>query len=162
MLIEQLGLPGVMLIKLETHSDNPGSFSELLSPDLCMALGVDFFPQVNISESAKDVFRGMHLQAEPYGQAKVLHCLSGSIIDFVLDVNPSSPTQGEHISIELKEGMGEALFITSHYAHGLSRSRLPRKSSMGPVNPDKSRMRFPLISQLHLWIRCLWIQPHTV
>jgi|AntAceMinimDraft_1070359.scaffolds.fasta_scaffold18334_2 dTDP-4-dehydrorhamnose 3,5-epimerase len=118
MLIEQLGLSGVMLSKLETHSDNRGSFSELLSPDLCSALGVDSFPQVNISESAKDVFRGIRLQAEPYGQAKLIHCLSCSIIDFVLDVNPSSPRQGEHISIELKEGTGEVLFIPSHYAHG--------------------------------------------
>jgi len=60
----------------------------------------------------------MHLQDEPHGQDKLIHCLTGSISDFVLDVRPDSPTLGEHIKIELRGGTGESLFIPSHYAHG--------------------------------------------
>jgi len=116
--IEELSLPGVLLIKLELHTDKRGSFIELLSPAICEAVGVALFPQVNISESSEGVFRGMHLQAEPFGQAKLVQCLSGAVLDFVVDVSPSSKTQGNHLEIELREGTGYAIFIPSRYAHG--------------------------------------------
>ena len=118
MKFEQLALPGVMLVSLERHEDSRGFFSELVSTELKDALGFHASAQLNLSSSAASVFRGMHLQLPPFGQDKLVFCLSGSITDYVLDVSPGSSTFGQSIGVDLSDAQLQALFIPAHYAHG--------------------------------------------
>lgn len=105
-------------MSLDRHSDDRGYLSELLSPQLQSSLGVDEFQQLNFSSSKSSVFRGMHLQTPPHGQDKLIFCLSGSLMDFVLDVGPTSDTFGQSISVELCGETPHALFVPGNYAHG--------------------------------------------
>lgn len=118
MRIEELDLVGVKVITFDRYSDDRGYFNELLSSEVAENLGVHQFPQINQSRSKPHVFRGMHLQRSPFGQAKLVFCLGGSILDFVLDVSPKSPNFGQSIAVELSEDVPNAIFIPAHYAHG--------------------------------------------
>ena len=112
------GFLGVRLIDLENHVDNRGSFVEIFSPEISSLVDFTCPPQVNMSQSKKNVFRGMHLQESPLGQAKLVVCVSGAITDFVLDVNPESQSFGEHISFEMDSGKLQALYLPPEFAHG--------------------------------------------
>lgn len=118
MRIKELDLVGVKLITFDRYSDERGHFNELICSEVQNKLGVHQFRQINQSSSKPGVFRGMHLQRSPFGQAKLVFCLGGSILDFVLDVSPTSATFGQHISVELSEHVPNAIFIPAHYAHG--------------------------------------------
>lgn len=115
---ENLSLVGVKLLTLVQHNDARGSFLEFFNEDMLISLGIKSFVQVNHSISKEGVFRGMHLQAEPHQQAKLVYCLSGSLIDFVLDVDHRSASFGEYLAVELDSSNPQALFIPGHYAHG--------------------------------------------
>ena len=82
------------------------------------SIGFPHFIQDNLSLSHRGVFRGMHLQKSPYGQAKLVRVLSGRLIDFVLDVDPASPTYQKSLAVELSEENNQLLFIPPQYAHG--------------------------------------------
>jgi dTDP-4-dehydrorhamnose 3,5-epimerase len=114
----ELELTGVLLVSFEKHRDDRGSFMEFFSPSLLGTLGEDEILQVNLSESNQHVFRGMHLQIDPFAQGKLVTCLSGGITDFILDVRASSDTFNQHLEISLSEHDDCALFIPGRYAHG--------------------------------------------
>jgi dTDP-4-dehydrorhamnose 3,5-epimerase len=116
--IQKLRLPGVVLLNLGRFEDDRGYFNELVSPEILSSLGSPSMVQVNQSSSNSMVFRGMHLQRPPFGQAKLVHCSFGSLVDFILDVDPSSPHFGENLAVELDGEVPQSLFIPAHYAHG--------------------------------------------
>ncbi len=120
MKITDLALPGVQLVESTRYDDSRGYFMELFKEgELSEKLsGHPHFVQDNMSYSHKGVFRGMHRQLPPFAQAKMVRCLSGRILDIAMDVEPSSPTYGEVVSVELTPESGNALFIPAHYAHG--------------------------------------------
>ncbi len=113
-------LRGVLLIETPIYTDRRGCFYEAFNAERFIAMtGVSRpFVQDNVSVSHKDVFRGMHLQREPYGQSKLIRVLSGSIIDIVLDVEEGSPTFGQAIAVPLRAHSGLSLYIPAGYAHG--------------------------------------------
>lgn len=118
-IIQELQLPGVkQIIPATRFADERGYFAELYREDEMTALGFPRFVQDNLSLSSRGVFRGMHLQAAPYGQAKLIRVLSGKIIDFVLDVDPTSPYFRQKVAVELSEENNQLLFIPPQYAHG--------------------------------------------
>ena len=116
--VQELGLPGVMLVSLNRFEDERGYFNELLSPSILSSLASPPLVQVNQSCSNAMVFRGMHMQRPPFGQSKLVHCSSGSITDFVLDVDPFSPSFGEKLIVQLSAETPQSLFIPQQYAHG--------------------------------------------
>ena len=118
MKIQELELPGVMLLSLSRFEDSRGYFNELVSPQILDSLGIGPLAQVNQSSSNAMVFRGMHLQQPPFGQAKLVHCSSGAIVDFVLDVDLTSPHFGEKLAVELDAELAQSLYIPERYAHG--------------------------------------------
>ncbi|MDO5036127.1 MAG: dTDP-4-dehydrorhamnose 3,5-epimerase family protein [Porphyromonas sp.] len=120
MKITELSLPGVWLIESKIYSDSRGTFMEAYNERELVGTPLEGvrFVQDNLSCSRRGTLRGMHTQRAPYGQSKLVRCLSGRLIDFVLDIIPESPTYGQAISVELTPTNGRALFIPSHYAHG--------------------------------------------
>ena len=116
--IQDLGLVGVKLFRLETFEDSRGGFSEIVNQESLMAAGSFFVKQVNHSRSNRNVFRGMHLQSGSHAQSKLVYCVGGSIVDYVLDVNCESETYGEYLSIPLSSASPMVLFVPRGYAHG--------------------------------------------
>ncbi len=75
--------------------------------------------QINEGQSTKGILRGMHFQAPPFAQAKIVSCTAGSIHDVAIDIRKNSPTFGKHFAIELSAANGRALYIPEGFAHGL-------------------------------------------
>ena len=123
MVVTELDLSGVLLLKSPVYEDGRGCFYESFNQKTWIDTLVDKgrrkpFVQDNVSVSHRGVFRGMHLQRAPHAQSKLVRVLSGRIIDFVLDVDPSSPTFRQSIAVSLAAHSGHALYIPAGYAHG--------------------------------------------
>jgi dTDP-4-dehydrorhamnose 3,5-epimerase len=110
----------VLLIEPTIHSDGRGHFIETFRQDLLdEAIGYKVhFIQENESKSTKGVLRGLHYQVEPYTQAKLVRVVEGSVMDVVVDIRKSSPSFGQHVSIELSAQNKHQLFIPHGFAHG--------------------------------------------
>jgi dTDP-4-dehydrorhamnose 3,5-epimerase len=117
--IEALSLPGVILITPKRLSDSRGYFEELYKQEAFAAQGIRTdFVQDNLSYSIKGVVRGLHYQAAPHAQAKLVRVLKGRVIDVVADIRPMSPTYGQYLQVELSEESGQQLLVPEGYAHG--------------------------------------------
>src|SRR5437762_12593542 len=94
MIFTETKLKGVFLIEPERHEDERGFFARSWSRSEFEARGVDFqIAESNISfNKKKGTLRGMHYQAAPFGQAKVVRCTSGAAFDCVIDLRPNSET----------------------------------------------------------------------
>lgn len=101
-------------------TDSRGWFSETWNADAFARLGLPSgLCQDNQSFSkAKGTLRGLHYQAPPSAQAKLVRCLQGRIFDVAVDIRQSSPTFGRWISVELSADNGRQLFVPAGYAHG--------------------------------------------
>ena len=113
-------IPGVVLIEPTVHGDNRGYFVETFRQDLFEA-AVDYqvnFIQDNESKSGKGVLRGLHYQLPPYTQAKLVRVIEGSVLDVAVDIRKSSPTFGQHVSVELTAENKHQLFVPHGFAHG--------------------------------------------
>ena len=116
--VEETGIPDVKIIRANRFHDNRGFFTETYKESEYLELGIPRFVQDNISESAKGVIRGLHWQETPYGQGKLVICVSGSILDVAVDVRKASPTYGKHVSVELNSKEQIALWVPEGFAHG--------------------------------------------
>ncbi len=111
-------LSEVKIIKGERFPDDRGFFSELYKEKLFSENGVPNFVQDNMSESRAGVVRGLHWQVEPFGQGKLVTCLTGSIIDVAVDVRPTSPQYGNHVAVKLDSREAISLWVPVGFAHG--------------------------------------------
>ena len=113
-------IPGVLQLRSRVFEDSRGSFSETFSRRTMAGFGVDLeFCQDNESfSSSSGTVRGLHLQVEPHAQGKLVRVVHGAIFDVAVDIRLDSPTFGQHISVELKEGDNRALWIPAGFAHG--------------------------------------------
>ena len=118
--LKPLGIDGVWLAESPLWSDERGFFREWFkSGDVKAATGIDFsIQQANISQSQLGVIRGIHYSLAPQGQAKWITCVSGSILDVVVDIRPNSPTYKEYVAVDLKGNEGRALLIGTGLGHG--------------------------------------------
>lgn len=113
--------PGLIVIEPQVFEDARGYFFEAYNERLFEENHVSIsFVQDNQSRSAYGVIRGMHYQAPPYAQTKLVRVLSGVIIDSVVDLRIGSPTYGESFSIELSADNKKQLLIPKGFAHGFS------------------------------------------
>ena len=76
------------------------------------------FVQDNESKSNRGVIRGLHFQAPPFEQTKLVRCISGNILDVAVDLRTSSKTYGKFFSIELSSENNKQLFVPKGFAHG--------------------------------------------
>ena len=109
----------VILVKPKVFGDNRGFFMESYNKSEFCANGIDVdFTQDNHSKSIKNVLRGLHYQAKPYAQAKLVRCTKGRIYDVAVDLRPNSPTFKKYVKAELSEENKQMLFIPEGFAHG--------------------------------------------
>lgn len=116
---ERQSIEDVILVKPKVFGDNRGFFMESYKKSDFIANGIDVeFNQDNHSKSTKGVLRGLHYQAKPYGQAKLVRCSKGRIYDVAVDIRPNSKTFGKYVKVELSEDNKQMLFIPEGFAHG--------------------------------------------
>lgn len=120
MRIDELEIPGLMLIEPTKIGDARGFFSETFRADKFEAIaGPIRFVQDNQSLSArKGTLRGLHYQRAPRGQAKLIRVTRGAIFDVAVDMREGSATFGRHIAVELSERNWRQLFIPDGFLHG--------------------------------------------
>ncbi len=113
-------LDGVVLIEPVVHGDERGFMVESFSRDAWAQLGVDVeFVQHNHSRSAKGTLRGIHFQTEP-GQAKLIRCPRGEILDVAVDLRRGSPTYGQWEAHLLDDVKHRQLFVPVGFGHGFA------------------------------------------
>ena len=116
---EKQKIEGVILVKPKVFGDNRGFFMETYKKSDFFANGItEDFVQDNHSKSTKGVLRGLHYQAKPYGQAKLVRCSKGRIYDVAVDIRKNSNTYGQYVKVELSEENKHMLFIPNGFAHG--------------------------------------------
>lgn len=113
-------LPGVLLICPPRFGDARGFFSESWNRKKMLAHGVDLdFVQDNHSVSAAvNTVRGLHFQAPPHAQAKLVRCGRGALFDVAVDIRKGSPTFGKWVGYELTAENGLQLLIPAGFLHG--------------------------------------------
>lgn len=112
-------LPGLKILKPFVHSDERGEFVkpfnevQLANHGINITLREEFF-----SSSSAGVIRGMHFQIPPFAHQKIVYCISGAVLDVVLDLRKSSPTYGHHAAFELSANNRHVVSIPIGFAHG--------------------------------------------
>jgi dTDP-4-dehydrorhamnose 3,5-epimerase len=120
MIFSKTSLKDAWLIDLERRGDDRGFFARSMCQREFAAHGLETnFVQQNTSVSAtKGTLRGMHFQREPHIEAKLVRCLSGSILDVIVDLRPSSPTFRRYEAFELDGENRRQLYVPRGFAHG--------------------------------------------
>jgi dTDP-4-dehydrorhamnose 3,5-epimerase len=113
-------LAGVYVIEPERHQDSRGHFVRTFCQDEFAAQGLETsIAQCSLSfNRRKGTLRGLHYQATPYQEVKLVRCERGAIYDVILDLRPDSPTFKRHLAVELNEENGRAVYIPGGFAHG--------------------------------------------
>ncbi len=111
-------LEGPVLIQPQVHGDARGFFQETYRRDAFASLGItDEFVQDNHSRSGRGVLRGMHFQLGE-GQAKLVSCARGAILDVVVDIRRGSPTFSRWEAHQLDDENHRELYVPVGFAHG--------------------------------------------
>ncbi len=112
-------LNGVLHIKPRVHQDHRGHFFESFRKDSLEEFGADLeFVQDNQSLSQKNILRGLHFQAPPYAQGKLVRVIQGAVRDVVLDIRKSSSTFGKYRYFDLSGENFEMVYVPPGFAHG--------------------------------------------
>jgi dTDP-4-dehydrorhamnose 3,5-epimerase len=113
-------LPDVLLITPKRLGDLRGYFMETYSQARLAEAGfAGAFVQDNQSLSAnKGTVRGLHFQAPPHAQAKLVRVVRGAILDVAVDIRVASPTFGRHVAVELSGDNARQLLVPAGFAHG--------------------------------------------
>lgn len=110
----------VFLIRGRRHGDHRGWFQETWSKSRFEQAGIEYdFVQDNHSRSeAAGVVRGLHFQAPPYAQAKLVRCVRGTILDVMVDLRVGTSTYGQAYQVELSAETGDQVLVPGGFAHG--------------------------------------------
>jgi dTDP-4-dehydrorhamnose 3,5-epimerase len=112
-------LEGLLIIKPDVFEDERGYFFESYNHARLLQYGLDLkFVQDNESKSKEGVLRGLHFQAPPYDQGKLVRVMRGSVQDVAVDIRKNSPTYGKWESIVLSGQNKWMYWIPSGFAHG--------------------------------------------
>lgn len=109
-----------VLIRPRRFADSRGCFSETWNRARLEAVGIaiDFCQDNHSLSQPKGTLRGLHFQAPPLAQTKLVRCLRGRIFDVAVDIRRSSPTFGQWAGVELTAENGKQFLIPAGYAHG--------------------------------------------
>jgi dTDP-4-dehydrorhamnose 3,5-epimerase len=113
-------LPGAYVVEVEKREDQRGFFGRTFCRKEFEAHGLNSqVVQCNTSfNKRKGTLRGMHFQAVPFAEAKLVRCTSGSIYDVIIDLRPASRTFKQHFAVELSAANHRMLYIPEDMAHG--------------------------------------------
>lgn len=120
--VEPLEIEDVKLLTPPRFGDARGFFSETYNARAFQAAGIAAeFCQDNHSYSAPAfTVRGLHYQAPPFAQAKLVRVLRGAIVDVAVDVRPGSPSYGKWVRAELSAETGVQIFVPRGFLHGFA------------------------------------------
>ena len=113
-------LKGAFIIDLEKREDGRGFFARAWCQEEFESNGIYRLPvQANMSFNKKGgTMRGMHYQAAPYQESKLIRCIRGSIYDVIIDLRKDSPTYKQWFGLELNDENRTMLFVPEDFAHG--------------------------------------------
>ena len=118
--VTKIALDGILLIEPKIYSDDRGFFLENYEKNRYKSIGIkEEFVQDNHSLSLSvGTIRGLHFQAPPHAQGKLVRCGRGAIFDVAVDIRVGSQTYGEWVGYELSADNGYQLYIPVGFAHG--------------------------------------------
>ena len=113
-------LPGAFVIEPEPASDSRGLFARTWCRRELAAQGLDTeLAQCSTSfNKRKGTLRGMHYQAAPFAETKIVRCTRGAIHDVIIDLRPDSATYTQHVAVVLTAEDRKALYVPKGFAHG--------------------------------------------
>ena len=119
MILTETPLPGVFEIAATPHRDDRGAFARLYCPKVFADHGIDFTStQINLSTNTRThTLRGLHFQAPPHAEAKLVRCIKGQVWDVAVDLRPG-PTQGHWHAVTLDAARMNGVFLPEGVAHG--------------------------------------------
>jgi dTDP-4-dehydrorhamnose 3,5-epimerase len=120
MLFQKTKIPGVILVKPHLQEDERGFFTRTWCEEEFEEQGLyPVLKQCSISfNHLRGTLRGMHLQAEPHGECKLIRCQTGAIYDVALDLRPHSPTYLQWEAFEISAQNRHLLYLPKGIAHG--------------------------------------------
>ncbi len=120
MKFQESPLAGAYTIELERLEDERGFFARSFCAEEFAARGLEVvMPQSSVSFNARrGTLRGLHYQAEPHAEDKLVRCTAGAIYDVIVDLRPGSPTARRWFGVELSAANHRSLFIPKGLAHG--------------------------------------------
>lgn len=123
-------IEGVVIIEPRVFKDARGyffesfsqrEFEEMLRQSSATGMPKHInFVQDNESMSSYGVMRGLHFQAPPFTQSKLVRCVKGAVLDVAVDIRKGSPTYGQHVAVELTEENHRQFFVPRGFAHGFA------------------------------------------
>jgi dTDP-4-dehydrorhamnose 3,5-epimerase len=109
----------LLVVEPRVFEDERGWFMEEHNAERFAEAGIEpGVTQINHSFSRQGVLRGLHFQAPPFDQTKLVRCVAGRLFDAVVDIRRGSPTYGQWFGLELSAENKKALFVPSGFAHG--------------------------------------------
>jgi dTDP-4-dehydrorhamnose 3,5-epimerase len=113
-------LDGAVILELDRRNDDRGYFARTWCQRELEQAGLNpSLVQSSVSFNARrHTLRGMHWQAAPHAEVKIVRCTRGAILDVIIDLRPESPTYMRHFAVELSAESGRALYIPEGMAHG--------------------------------------------
>ena len=120
MIFKPLPMSGAYVIEIERFEDKRGFFARAWSDKEFEEKGLfGKFVESNISFSRhKGTLRGMHFQASPFEQIKLVRCTAGAIYDVIVDLRKDSPTYKQYAGVELTAENELMLYAPGEFAHG--------------------------------------------
>jgi dTDP-4-dehydrorhamnose 3,5-epimerase len=120
MQVTPTALAGVWIIEEERHSDARGYFARTFDATVFATHGLEtVWRQCSLSHNhRRGTLRGLHYQAAPHEETKLVRCIRGAVHDVIVDLRPSSATVHQHVSVELTAENGRAVYVPPGTAHG--------------------------------------------
>jgi dTDP-4-dehydrorhamnose 3,5-epimerase len=118
--VTECGLHGVFAVEPDRHADERGAFERLYCGREFAEHGIDFAPvQISVSANTRrGTLRGLHFQAPPRAEGKVVACIHGSVFDVIVDLREDSATYARWIGLELTKENRQAIYVPPGCAHG--------------------------------------------
>jgi dTDP-4-dehydrorhamnose 3,5-epimerase len=119
-IFKETALAGVWVLEPERHRDNRGWFARTFDREAMAARGLE----TAVAQGAtsynrlRGTVRGLHLQAPPFEECKLVRATRGSVFDVVVDVRAESPTRGRHVAVTLSAEDGNQIYVPAGFAHG--------------------------------------------
>ena len=120
MLFTETRLKGAFIVDIERREDDRGFFGRVFCQKEFAHHGLEpYLVQANAGGSTRrGTVRGMHFQYPPAIEAKLVRCMSGAILDVIVDLRPESSTYLQHVAVELGSDSLRALYVPGRFAHG--------------------------------------------
>ena len=120
MRFSETSLAGAWMVEVDRIADERGSFARTFDRAEFQSRGMESaVVQCNTSQNIRaGTLRGMHFQAAPHGEPKLVRCVRGAVFDVIVDLRPESPTHRQWFGVQLSADDGRALYVPVDMAHG--------------------------------------------